>query len=211
MVLLVCIDIQVDSRAFHRMRHFLGSNPHLLCWSGLEAPRCVCVFVESDSKASPLFLDLILHGSVGGFWTRHSKEAALRWVPRNTTSAVSRFEDGLCALRLALFLFMAFLWQASLAFSWIWPGFSLAFPVLLVLLWPSIKTWNLSLRPKLPFQQNKLGLLAFCFSIRNEASCPARSFAGFMMDPCSGANQAPRPGCDTLVFLTVSSFHTALV
>lgn len=132
MVLLACIGIQVDSRAFHRMRHFLGSKPHLLCWSGLEAPRCVCVFVESDSKASPLFLDLILHDSVGGFWTRHSKEAALSWVPRDTTSADPKFEDGLCALRLALLLITVFLWQASLAFSWIWPGFSPAVPVLLV-------------------------------------------------------------------------------
>lgn len=170
----------------------------------------VCVFVESDSRASPLFLDLILRDSVGGFWTRNSKEAALSWVPRDTTSADPRFEDGLCALRLALLLITAFLWQASLAFSWIWPGFSPAVPVLLVLLWSPIKTWNLSLSPKLPFQQNKLGLLAFCFSIRNEASCPARGFAGFMMYPCSGVNQVLRPGCDTSVFLTVSSPSTPL-
>lgn len=172
------------------MKHFLGSTPHLLCWSSLEDPRykhSVCV--ESDSKASTLFLDLILHDSLGGFWTHHSKEAALRWGPRDAMSADPRFEDGLCALKSALRLSRAFLWEASLAFSWLCLGFSPAVSMLLVLLWPSLKTWNLSLSPKLPFHQNKLGLLAFCFSIRNEALCPARSFASFVMYRCSGANQ----------------------
>lgn len=161
----------------------------------------LCVFVESDSKASPLFLDFILHEGEGAFWPHHSKEAALRWGPRDTTSADPRFEDGLCALESALLPSTAFLWEASLAFSWTWLGFFPPVSMLLVLLWPSIKTWNLSLSPKLPFHHNKLGLLAFCFSIRNEASCPVRSFAGFMMYRCSGANQVPRPGSDTLAFL----------